>query len=132
MSMLGTIHGINEGLRAELGIPARPPRELAKEIGWLLGQIDWCATQPWIADVADNIRELHSQTRRLSRDAPPRPVGDCLAANCHGQVYPALIDNPADPYGPRIEGGRCTDCREPYDWIRLIELRRTTMTTQAG
>lgn len=132
LSMVGTIHGINQAIREELDLTPRAPRDLTTEIGWLLGQVDWCATQPWIGDVADNIRELHAQTRRLSRDSPPGPVGTCLAADCNGTVYPALVDNPADPHGPRIDGGRCSVCREPYDWIRLIDLRQATMRTEAG
>jgi len=132
LSILGTIHGINQAIREELDLPPAAPRTLTAEIGWLLGRIDWCATQPLIADIADNLHELHAQTRRLSRDGPPGPVGNCLAPGCTGKVYPALVDNPADPHGPRIEGGRCAACRETYDWISLIHLRQSTMNGEAG
>lgn len=132
LSMLGTIHAINEWIRENLDQPPRAPRTLTSEIGWLLGQVDFCATRPWVADIADNVRELHAQTRRLSRDSPPGTVGNCLATGCPGKVYPALVDNPADPYGPRVDGGRCSTCREPYDWLRLIDLRQATMRNEAG
>lgn len=126
MSIVGTIHGITLALCEELGEPCPERPDLTREIGWLLGLVDWCATQSWVGDVADNIAELHAQTRRLAGDGPPGPVGPCLRHGCDGTVYPALIDDPQHPRTGRIDGGRCGTCGHCYDWADLIAVKRHT------
>jgi len=128
MSIVGTVHGITLALCEELGEPAPRGVDLNREIGWLLGKIDWCATQSWVGDVADNIAELHAQTRRLAGDGPPSAVGPCLQRGCGGTVYPALIDDPHDPRHGRVDGGRCHTCRHTYNWPDLAQLHRHVLT----
>lgn len=128
MSIVGTVHGIALGLREELEMTPSRDTDFAQEIGWLLGKIDWCATQPWAGDIADNIAELHAQTRRLAGDGPPSAVGPCLRPGCGGTVYPALIDDPHDPRHGRVDGGRCQTCRRTYNWPDLAQLHRHVLT----
>jgi len=125
MSIVGTIHGINLALRDELGIlDTTRGVDLGREFGWLRAHIAWCAEHPWVADLADNIAELHAQTRRLAGDGPPPPVGQCLRDGCDGDVYPALIDDPQHPRTGRIDGGRCNTCGYAYDWNDLVAVHR--------
>lgn len=126
MSIAGTIHGITAALQEELGETARRRPDLTRDIGWLLGHIDWCATQPWVADIADNLAELHAQTKRLAGDGPPPPVGPCLQRGCDGTVHRAMIYNPDDPNSGRIDGGRCDTCHHHYNWPDLVAVHRFT------
>lgn len=129
MSIVGTVHGIALALREERGESApRRGVDLAREVGWLLGQVDWCATQPWVGDVADNIAELHGQTRRLAGDGPPSAVGPCIRRGCDGTVYPALIDDPHNPRYGRVDGGRCRTCDHVYHWPDLVAIHRHVLT----
>ncbi|WP_394621266.1 hypothetical protein JNUCC0626_19875 [Lentzea sp. JNUCC 0626] len=127
-SLLGTLHGITSWLRQERDEP--PPRgtlDLSREIGWLLPRVEWCATQQWVDELAGDISELHHQARRLAGDSPPKAVGPCLTASCTGRVYPALILDHRTALRQRVEGGRCSRCPRIYDWLDLINVRRSTL-----
>lgn len=127
-SIPGGVLGINRWLREELGISEpRAAFDLGREIGWLLGRIDWAATQQWVDELADDIRELHATGRRLAGDQPPKPLGRCFRSGCDGVVFPALVLDPRDPRAGRVEGGRCATCGASYDWIDLIIVRRLNM-----
>ncbi|QIZ35817.1 hypothetical protein [Saccharopolyspora sp. ASAGF58] len=59
---------------------------LAADAEWLRGYIDWCTTQPWADDLAEDLRELHAQARQLAGYTPPRPVAPC--PDCGGPLWP--------------------------------------------
>lgn len=120
-SVLGTLHGITRWLREMQGVDEpRTPPTVTSEIVWLLPQIEWCAAQQWVDELAADVAELHRQTRRLAADAPPKAVGRCLMTGCVGTVYTALL---VAREGGRIEGGRCAECRCLYDWLHLVRIR---------
>lgn len=115
--ILGTLHALANYVRDQQGLVATydPTKtHLWREAGYLLGQLDWCANHDWIAHLAEQIRILHSHTRALAHDEPPRPIGRCLLVTCDGVVY--------EP-PPRQDTTRCTSCKRPYTGLDLVRLR---------
>lgn len=125
-SMLGTLHGCAQHVRRRAGDPTgHGPVTLVREIGYLLGRLTWCAQQPWIGDLANDIARLHSQARALTRDAPPEPLGQCLTEACGGIVFWQL--NPDDTGAERA---RCSVCSEPYTGVELVRLGLSKLTSR--
>ena len=122
-SLLGTVHGCAQFVRRHAtGYNPIPTRNvtLVREIGYLLGRLDWCAHQPWIADLADDLARLHAQARALTRDAPPEPLGQCLNDDCEGTVFWQL--NPDDTGAQRA---RCSACDRTYSALQVVTLATT-------
>lgn len=92
---------------------------ISGELGYLLGRLDWCATQQWVADLAEDVSQLHAQARAMAGDQPPAPIGRYRAEGCHGVVFPA---NLRDPGGSRSDGARCKHCGQPYTGLHLVSL----------
>lgn len=123
-SITASIAGIAEWLRDEQDHPHPGGRSLfSRDLGYLRTALDWCSRQPWIDELADDLRELHAQARAHTGDAPPPPLGTCLNVGCEGLVYPATIGHHDEhgEDGPR-DGARCRDCRRVYDGLDLIRL----------
>lgn len=120
-SLLGTLHGLAHFVRAHCSDSGPRRVTVSGEVGYLLGRLDWCATQRWAAEVAEDVRQLHAQARSLVGDQPPEPVGTCLEAGCDGDVYPARL---RDPDGARHDGARCKRCGCPYTGLDLVRLHR--------
>jgi hypothetical protein len=114
LPILDTIHTLASHVRAAQGHPAPAMRRVYIEVGYLLGQLDWCASQPGIATFADHVRQLHAQARAVAHDAPPHPLGTCLAVGCGGQVYPPP---------PRRDTTSCSRCHRSYTGLDLVRLR---------
>lgn len=112
--ILDTLNQLANDVRAQLQHPNPPAVTLAGEVGYLLSQLDRCAYEPWIADLADHIRTLHAQARAVAHDQPPGPLGTCLVVGCGGQVYPPP---------PRRDTTRCSSCGRPYTGLDLVRLR---------
>ncbi|WP_189061144.1 hypothetical protein [Longimycelium tulufanense] len=119
-SILGSLAGIADWIREEQQVtrPSGPP-QLVREVGYLLGQLAWCAQQQWIDELADDIRELHAQARQLAGDAPPRPLGTCIVVGCTGTVYPVQLRTVEGIH----DGARCSICHRTYDGLDLVRLR---------
>ncbi len=113
-SILGTLYGLTRFVRKERGllIPLEPPT-VTGEVRFLVDWMDWCTAQPWIEDVAEDIRELHRQVRASALMAPDKPVGSCLSVECGGPVFQTR------------DGSlhRCSRCRREYDGSDLVKLR---------
>ncbi|MGW1679374.1 hypothetical protein [Saccharopolyspora sp. NPDC002376] len=121
MSILGTLHGLSRWVwdeRNRLAGPHDPverPRTsptITSEAGYLRGRIAWCAGQPWIDDLAENLRELHGQARRLAGEAPSKPVAPC--GGCGGPLFPVGTTDTV--------AVRCGDCGGTYDGLELLDL----------
>lgn len=115
-SALGTLRGMADHVRryrdeAPLGTA---PVQVWRELGYLLGTLEWCAMQPWVPDLLADVRELHGQVRALAGDAP-RSLGSCLEVGCDGRVYWA--GRPGDP-----DRARCAECGGTYAGLRLARL----------
>lgn len=87
--------------------------------------LDWCCAQPWIPDMADELRTLHSQLRSATRAATgeyrPRPVGAChapapedAARECGGPLWSPRV-------GSVISCGWCGARYEAWQWLDLAD-----------
>lgn len=116
-SALGTLRGLADYVRVWQGHRAlgTAPVAVWRELGFLLGALEWCAMQPWVADVVADVRDLHDQVRALAGDAP-RSLGACLEVGCAGQVF-WRTSRPGE--GDRA---RCVECGGDYTGLRLARL----------
>lgn len=112
--IFGTLRVLADHIREAQGHPAPTRSSLTVEVGYLLGQIDWAANQPGIAELAGQIRRLHTQARAVAHDTPPGPLGACLTVDCDGTVFPPP---------PRRDTTRCNHCDRPYTGLDLVRLR---------
>jgi hypothetical protein len=112
--ILGTLRVIAGHIREARGHPLPASVTLASEVVYVLQQVDWAAGQPGIAELAKQIRQLHTQVRAVAQDAPPKPLGSCLSDDCEGVVFPPQ---------PRRSTTRCTACGRSYDWLGLVRVR---------
>jgi hypothetical protein len=78
-----------------------------------------------VADVAEDVRKLHSQARAVAGDQPPKPLGACIAPGCGGVVFPARL---RDPDGSNHGGARCKRCELPYTGLDLVRLNTRSDT----
>lgn len=119
-SILGGLAAIAAFVREEQQLvqPSGPPI-LSREVGYLLGQIVWCAGRQWVNEIADDIRELHLQARRLAGDTPPGPLGVCIAVGCGGDVFPCTLRSREG----REDGARCRACGREYSGLDLVRLQ---------
>jgi hypothetical protein len=114
LPILDTLHVLANHVRAAQD-HQRPTRAvLYVDVGYLLGQLEWCASQPGIAEWAEHIRLLHAQARATAHDQPPHPLGTCLVIGCGGEVYPPP---------PRRDTTRCPRCHRSYTGLDLVRLR---------
>lgn len=124
-SLPGSIHGIAEWLRDEHD--QAQPREwtLTSELRFLRSRIDACAIESWIAEVYDDLRELHRQARSFARDVP-RALGHCLTATCEGLVFWTLRGRPGehqpDEETASEDHARCVECGRFYTGLDLVRL----------
>lgn len=81
-------------------------------ISYIRSTLQWCATQPWVDDLADDVFDLHRIARRLAKDDPQKPLGDCLNVACGGKVRWGGPGRPA----------RCGECKRSYDGLDLVRL----------
>lgn len=117
-SLPGSIHGIACWIREEHE-ESEPERwTLASELRYLIGKIETCVHAQWIAELYDDIHELHTQARNVANDSPPGTLGNCLS--CGADVYPADVKR-----GDKSDRhAKCSnrDCRREYsglDYVRL-------------
>lgn len=116
--ILGTLHGLAQYIRATLD--QSPPRTVTVtgELGYLLAHIDWCAQQPWVADVIADIHDLHTQARNLAYDRP-EAIADCLNVTCDGKVFWVRA---RDKAGQAMDKARCVACGRIYTGLDLVRL----------
>lgn len=119
LPIIDTLHVLANHIREARGHQVPVGVTLTREVGYLLGQLDWCAGQPGVADLAEHIRQIHSQARAVAHDRPPDPLGTCLKVGCGGQVFPPP---------PRRDSTRCGSCGRSYTGLDLVRLR----TQEAG
>jgi hypothetical protein len=104
--------------------PCRQPATVTSEAGTLLAHLDWIIGEPFVADLADEIRQVKSALHSAIGDHAPRPVGTCPVVHpdqgeCGGKLY-------QDRYG-----GMSVTCRKCGETWGETELRRLGLMTQA-
>jgi hypothetical protein len=98
---------------------------VTSEAGLLLGHLDWIIAQPFVDELAREIREVKSALHSAIGDHAPRPVGTCHVVHpdedteCGGRLY-------QDRYG-----GMSVTCRKCGETWGETELRRLGLMTQA-
>ncbi|MGW1680534.1 hypothetical protein [Saccharopolyspora sp. NPDC002376] len=116
-SIIGTIGRLCGWVHSELrrldADHHAPPRELTitRGTGWLRGYIDWCTTQPWADDLADDLHELHAQVQRLAGNST-QPLAPC--PDCTGPLWPV---GDTDTLAVR-----CGDCGDTYNGLDLLNI----------
>ncbi|MCI2421492.1 hypothetical protein MOQ72_29065 [Saccharopolyspora sp. K220] len=115
-SILGTLAGIAKWVadeRRRLGEPPEPSRTptIAGEVRYLLGRIDWCTRQPWVDDLAADLRGLHRQVVGLAGNST-QPLAPCL--DCGGPLWPRG--------NAEVLGVRCGVCGATFDGLELLRL----------
>ena len=102
----------------------RHPRTttVTTEAGTLIAHLDWASTQPWIPDMAAELRDVKSALHSAIGDHAPRPVGTCPVIHpdtgeCNGKLY-------QDRYG-----GMSVTCRKCGETWGETELRRLGLMT---
>lgn len=118
-SILATLHQLARWIREEQDVTAPRDITVTTEIGFLLGAMEFCARQPWIDEVAADLRTLHAQVRRQANDQPPKPIGRCTTLvddhECDEPLYMPVR-------GDTIACGGCRrEWRRP-EWERLAAL----------
>ena len=97
--------------------PCRSQATVTSEAGTLLSHLDWIICQPWVDDLAREIRDVKSALHSAIGDHAPRPVGTCPVIHpdtgeCGGKLY-------QDRYG-----GMSVTCRRCGETWGETELRR--------
>jgi len=97
----------------------RNPRitTVTTEASTLIAHLEWATTQPWIPDLAAELRDVKSALHSAIGDHAPRPVGTCPVIHpdtgeCGGKLY-------QDRYG-----GMSVTCRRCGETWGETELRR--------
>lgn len=89
---------------------------VTSEAGLILAHLDWASAQPWIDDLAKELRDVKSALHSAIGDHAPRPVGTCPIVTedgeCGGKLY-------QDRYG-----GLSVTCRRCGETWGETELRR--------
>lgn len=104
--------------------PCRRQATVTSEAGTLLAHMDWIICQPWVDDLAREIREVKSALHSAIGDHAPRPVGTCPVVHpdtgeCGGKLY-------QDRYG-----GMSVTCRRCGEVWGETELRRLGLMQSA-
>ena len=97
--------------------PCNPTPTVTREAATLIAHLDWITTQPFIDELARELREVKSALHSAIGDHAPRPVGTCPVihpetGDCGGKLY-------QDRYG-----GMSVTCRKCGETWGETELRR--------
>lgn len=124
VSILGRLHSIARWIREEQQMPeptAAPT--ITREVGYLLGAVEWCAGRQWVQELFLDIRELHDQDRSLAKDRPPGPLATCLTVGCEASVFWARDVPDPDRPSQTLDAARCGGCHRQYIGTDLVRLR---------
>ena len=100
------------------------PATILSETSLMIANLDWVAAQPWVDDLASELRATRNALHAAIGDHAPRPVGKCPVVHpdtgtCGGRLY-------QDRYGRLAVS--CSKCGE--EWGEL-ELRRLGLVISA-
>lgn len=111
-------------IRDERNIQNPKLTTVTSEAGTLIAHLEWAITQPWIPDMAAELRDVKSALHSAIGDHAPRPVGTCPVIHpdtgeCGGKLY-------QDRYG-----GMSVTCRRCGETWGETELRRLGLMQSA-
>lgn len=121
-SVLGVLRSWAELLREDTNqtTPAEPTT-VDSETKALQAWLDWITRQPWVADLADELRQLRDQLRSETGEPNPKPVGHCI--NTWHNPDGHLVECEAPLFAPRAGTAiRCHACHREYDGLDLVKL----------
>jgi len=104
--------------------PCQRRATVTSEAALLAAHADWIAAQPWVDDLARELRDVKGALHSAIGDHAPRPVGRCPVIHpdtgeCQGALY-------QDRYG-----GMSVTCRKCGETWGETELRRLGLMTEA-
>lgn len=108
--------------------PDRP--EVGRLSGWLLGQLDWLVEQPWVDDLAEEMRDLSRVADGLTQVRPGWHVLPAPCPRCSGPDDPVLTLGRWD--GDDHVG--CSTCGERWaeeEYPRLVLVLSQDVTVTA-
>lgn len=88
-SVPGTLGSWCQSLADARGIRSPTDRSVPGLSGYLDTHLDWITRQDWVADLATELRELHTQLSRGRHDW--RPIGDCPVLTDTGACGATLL-----------------------------------------
>lgn len=90
-SILDTFQSWTRIVREERDLSPDWTVSISGEREVLSKHLDWCAAQPWIDDMYDDVRRLAAQLHRTNRTSPDEPAGECYlitdAGTCGGKIW---------------------------------------------
>ncbi|MGZ3140816.1 hypothetical protein ACVDFE_02185 [Lentzea chajnantorensis] len=114
-------------------VPA--PHTVRDAISTLLVALGWVSEQPWVLDLADEVRQLRRELAVTNGEAPPKPVASCTRREGDPPTKGQADERPAcgggivireqDKAGvPFVVGARCLSCGTVYSGFEVIRLAR--------
>ena len=120
-------------------LPGRLLVTVVDHASWLHGALGWIVEQPWVDEVARQLRELSASLRAAAGDPPPSPVGTCRATvnddgeedltgpwRCAVPLYVPELPPRAPDEPIRLPVLRCGSCGHRYDPAELVALGRAS------
>jgi hypothetical protein len=117
MGAVATVHEWAKQVREDRGLECPRTLSVFSELHALRTHHAWIMAQPWVADYAGEVREIHAAVRAAANDPIPRSVGRCIHQLRHGECG-------ADVYElPDASGVKCSTCGRIYTGLDLDRLR---------
>jgi hypothetical protein len=119
MGAVATVHEWAKQVRADQGLDCPRGLSVFSELHALRTHHAWIMAQPWVADYAQELRDIHAAVRQVANDPIPRAVGRCITIRKGGECG-------ADVYElPDASGVKCSDraCGRIYTGLDLDRLR---------
>lgn len=123
--------------RVPRAIPMPDVQAVTTLCRWLHARIDWACTQPWIDDLAAELREVAAQLRAAAGERGGRYLGPCpatidpdtgqlnpLAGTMCGAPLYAPTAGARDPGPIDLPSIRCDRCGGRYSGTALLDLAR--------
>ncbi|MGZ4524217.1 MAG: hypothetical protein ACXVXO_12505 [Mycobacteriaceae bacterium] len=147
-SILDTLHSRARTVREEGPFDGPETITISGERDFLTRRLDWCARQPWIDEMYEEMRDLLKQLQRSNKTKPAGPEGFCYLprneSTCGGRIWrreherfvwaqAAPGSDRCDRQKVKVSDGEayCERCRATWDGKALVRLRLALEQEQA-
>jgi hypothetical protein len=117
LSVLGVLGGWARVVREERALTWPERITVTSERKTLSTQLDWIAAQPWVDELARDLRALRGQLKACNGTQDPRPEGSCYlltdGTTCGGPIWLDTANGHA----------HCGRCRATWDGPQLAHLK---------